>query len=64
MLAKFITFWKRNFPLKLSREVYNNNVIIIALFILELKAFSNNLQQFIKYKNDINDILQRCLKKN
>ena len=33
-------------------------MIIIALFILGIESSSNNLQQF-KYKNDINNILQR-----
>ena len=33
-------------------------IITIALFLLGLKASSNSLQQF-KYKNDVNNILQR-----
>ena len=34
-------------------------ITIIALFILGLKTSSNSLQQF-KYKNEINNVLQRC----
>ena len=33
-------------------------IITIALFLLGLKTSSNSLQQF-KYKNDVNNILQR-----
>ena len=33
-------------------------IITIALFLLRLKTSSNSLQQF-KYKNDVNNILQR-----
>ena len=38
---------------------YIIRIVILAVFILGLKTSSKNVQQF-KYKNYINNILQRC----